>query len=141
MSVTAAQLLADLRGAPMARGEARIAVLLASTSTRRSRSLLVNSGPSRERDTVNIDTRIYGYTYESDLLCPTCTIDRLIEQGKASPAAREMGEDAVIEQIQEADAASTMERLDSDRYPQSLSAYSGLTEDDTCGGCGEVLYQ
>lgn len=88
---------------------------------------------------MNIDPRTYGFAYEADLLCPTCTIELLIEQGKASPAAREMGEEQVIDQIQEADAADTMERLDSDRYPQRLGAYSGLTEDDTCGGCHEPL--
>lgn len=89
---------------------------------------------------MNIDPTTYGYQYDAAFWCPVCIIEVLIAQGKASPAAREIGPEVTIEQIQQADAASTMERLDSDRYPQRLGAYSGLTERDVCDRCGQVLY-
>lgn len=88
---------------------------------------------------MNIDPTIYGYTFEADLICPGCLVENLIEQGRLAPAARDLGLEQALEQMASAEALSTIERMDSDTFPQAVGAYSGLTEEDSCGGCLEPL--
>ena len=90
---------------------------------------------------MNIDPTTYGYTYGPAIYCPECLVEELLGEGRAAPAAREMGAEEVIEQIVEVEALEYPATHDSQVVPQRLGAYSGLTDEDTCDRCSEVLYQ
>ena|SRR6185503_4584376 len=48
---------------------------------------------------MNRTDRIIAYAFATETLCPPCTIDRLISEGTASPAARDMRVGDVLDQI------------------------------------------
>jgi hypothetical protein len=92
--------------------------------------------------------KVVGYTYACDIYCPDCLIEYMIERGAASPAARNMDIDEVLNQIFEANAVDRNDvySFDSEDYPKdilSYQAHSSCTIDDgcsdRCGRCGEPL--
>lgn len=83
---------------------------------------------------------IEAYTYDGEILCPTCVIERMIERREASPAARDMGTEAALDQIAEANAIDRQDEhsFDSRDFPKVV--FQSQIEDDTeCDRCGKEL--
>jgi hypothetical protein len=50
----------------------------------------------------NYPPTVKGYSYAAEIWCPPCLIERLIREGRASPAARDMMPEDVLDQVAEA---------------------------------------
>jgi hypothetical protein len=84
--------------------------------------------------------RITGYQYKADFYCPSDLINLLIAQGKASPAARDMEPEDVLDQIAGAEAVDREDEysFDTDEFPKRV--YSLEDDDCYCGVCGEKFH-
>lgn len=76
-------------------------------------------------------TDIVGYTYRAENYMPANLIEVLIANGEASPAARDMNVEEVLNQIAGANAIDRMDEysFDSSEFPKVIFD-SQLTEDD-----------
>jgi len=83
---------------------------------------------------------IVAYTYKAETLCPTCLIESMIANRDASPAARDMNEETVLDMIAEANAIDRYEEwtYDTDDFPKVVFADS-VEESEECNGCGEEI--
>lgn len=83
--------------------------------------------------------RITAYTYRADTYCPTCLIETMIARGEASPAARDMPTEEVLDQVAEANGIDRYNEhtFDTDAFPKVIFG----VEDDglECGMCGEEI--
>lgn len=85
--------------------------------------------------------RISAYTYQADLLCPSCVLDAMTTDGTKRPgyAAAALGRDP--EQALDALAAVAMldrydeHSFDSDEFPKVVFA-DQVEPGDRCGACG-----
>ena len=85
---------------------------------------------------------IVGYVYRADILCPTCVVEAMISQGIASPAARDMSEEDVLDQCADAMAIYRMDEgsFDSSEFPKvGFACDFGSAEESMCGSCGEII--
>lgn len=89
---------------------------------------------------------IVGYTYRADTLCPACTIEAMIADREASPAARDMAPEEALEQIAAANAIDRhdLHSYDSDNFPKVVFADQLRDVDEehgpeTCGSCDQEL--
>lgn len=82
---------------------------------------------------------IAAYTYRAEILCPTCVIEALIHDGLAAPAARDMNEERVLDQIAEANAIERYNEwsYDSDEFPKVV--FEGSLQGEHCDSCGDEL--
>lgn len=82
---------------------------------------------------------IVGYTYQAETLCPEHTIEAMIANGEASPAARDMATEDALEQIANANAIDRMDEhsYDSGDFPKVI--FASMVEGDTCDVCGREL--
>jgi len=83
--------------------------------------------------------RVTAYTYHADIYCPTCVIETMLVNGEASPAARDMGAEAALDQIASANAIDRYDEttFDSDDFPKVV--FPNMLDGEQCGGCGEPL--
>lgn len=83
---------------------------------------------------------IVGYTYQADNYCKVCTIQRMISQRKAAPAALELPAEEALDQIASANAIDRYDEttFDSGDFPKVIFRDSA-TDDETCGLCGKPL--
>lgn len=83
---------------------------------------------------------IVAYSYQADIYCPTCIVETMIGQGIASPAARDMSEEAVMDQCAGAMAIDRMDEatFDSGEFPKIVFV-DELKTDEHCGSCHEPL--
>jgi hypothetical protein len=83
---------------------------------------------------------IAAYVYRADLRCPACTIEAMIAHRDASPAARDMPVEDVLDQCA---AAMTIDRNDETSYDSSefpkVVLRIELADDDHCGTCHNQL--
>lgn len=81
------------------------------------------------------------YLYESALYCGPCIVERLIRQGKASPAGRDMRPALVLEQIVAANGFLSESDYDSGDLPKGPFSNGGGEADcpQHCDDCGEFL--
>lgn len=93
---------------------------------------------------------VVGYDYNGRQLCAYCLIETLISVGEASPAARDMDTDDVLDQIAQANAIDRDDEssYDSDEFPKVIfrdSVHNGiphewyrtrLTGNVVCRNCG-----
>jgi len=97
---------------------------------------------------------IVAYTYRAAHYCPGCVIEALISTGEASPAARDMDPEEVLDQTAGANAIDREDEgaFDSIYFPKVAFAdqlrsgreYTLFEEDggetaDRCGWCGTIL--
>lgn len=82
---------------------------------------------------------IVAYIYQAEELCPTCTIEALLRNGEASPAARDMNEETVLDQIAGANAIDRHDEssFDSDDFPKVV--FASDADGEQCDACGEAL--
>jgi hypothetical protein len=94
----------------------------------------VNRPPYRRSD------GIAAYTYRADLHCPRCVIEVMIATGIASPAARDMPVEDVLDQCAAAMAIDSDDEtsFDTDEFPKPCFVDS-LDPADTCGTCHQPL--
>lgn len=76
------------------------------------------------------------YLYRADLHCPSCLIEAMIIHRDASPAARDMPVEAVLDQCAEAMAIDRSDEAsyDSAEFPKVIQLDT-LEPDDVCGSC------
>jgi hypothetical protein len=81
------------------------------------------------------------YTYQAELLCPTCVIEALINQQAASIAARDMNEEEVLDQVAGANAIDREDEhsFDSGDFPKVVFATQLEGDCERCGQCGDFL--
>lgn len=82
---------------------------------------------------------IVSYTYRAEQLCPTCVIEAMIRQGEASPGARDMNEEAALDQIAEANGIDRMNEysFDSGDFPKVV--FSSMVDAERCDDCRKGL--
>ena len=85
-------------------------------------------------------TDIVGYTFRAENYCPDCLIERMVDQGHLSPAAREMAAEVALDQHAEANAIDRDDEwsFDTDDFPKVIFR-SHPDEVEGCGGCGTEL--
>lgn len=83
---------------------------------------------------------IAAYTYKAEIYCPACLIEQLIAEGEASPAARDMRVEDVLDQIAGANAIDREDEhtFDSDEFPKVVFGIS-LDDHERCGSCAGEL--
>ena len=86
------------------------------------------------------DDEIAAHTYRAAIHCPRCLVETMIATGDASPAARDMPAEDVLDQCA---GASTIDRTDehsydSDEFPKVVFL-DQLPADATCDECGTEL--
>lgn len=83
---------------------------------------------------------IVGYTYKAETLHPSCLVDKLIRTSWASPAARDLPEESVLDAIAEAREINREDEytFDSDDFPKVVFADS-VQDDERCDACGNSL--
>ena len=94
----------------------------------------MNRPPYRRSD------ELAAYLYRAELYCPACIIEALIAARDASPAARDMPPETVLDQCADAMAIDRADETtyDSDEFPKVLHL-DATTDDDTCGTCHQPL--
>lgn len=80
-----------------------------------------------------------GYVYRSEFWHGTCLVDRMVRQGRLSPAARDMQPEDVWEQLAEAEALTDVECRDIDLFPIPVLTASGDLLGEPCAACGVIL--
>jgi hypothetical protein len=87
------------------------------------------------------DSRVYGYTYDSQIYCPTCLIETLIVRGHLAPAARDMAEETALDQLAGTWAIDRDDerKFDSADFPKDIDDRHEITCADQCGECSEYL--
>ena len=72
----------------------------------------------------------------ADLYCPACVIEAMVAHGAASPAARDMDVEAVLDQCADAMAIDRADETgyDSHELPKPV-LLDTLGNDDHCGAC------
>lgn len=90
----------------------------------------MNRPPYRRSD------EIAAYTYRAETYCPACTIEAMIAAGDASPAARNMPAEDVLDQCAEASAIDRTDEasFDSSEVPK-VAFLDQVRDTDTCGHC------
>ena len=85
-------------------------------------------------------TDIIAYTYRAEILCPSCTIEAMIHQGDAAPAAADMRPEDVLDQVAGANAFDRYDEttFDSGDFPKVVFA-SSLEYDEACECCGRFV--
>ena len=80
------------------------------------------------------------YIYWADLYCPACVMDAMITHRDASPAARDMTVEAVLDQCADAMAIDRGDEtsFDSSELPKPVFLDS-LDPDDRCAACHDSL--
>ena len=80
------------------------------------------------------------YSYQSETLHPACVIERMIANREASPAARDMDTEEVLDQIAGANAIDRQDEMsfDSGDFPKVVFA-DGITDGETCDRCGMLI--
>ena len=83
---------------------------------------------------------IAAYLYRADLYCPACVIEAMIAHRDASPAARDMPVEAVLDQCAEALALDRADetRFDSSEFPKVVLRID-VAAGDRCGACHHEL--
>ena len=83
---------------------------------------------------------IAAYTYRAEVLCPTCLIEAMISAGDASPAARDMPTEDVLDQRAGANAINPDDEtsFDSDEFPKVVFL-DQLPDGATCDVCRTEL--
>jgi hypothetical protein len=83
---------------------------------------------------------IVGYDYRASRYCPTHLIEQLVADGDASPAAIDMNEEEVLDQIAGANGIDRRDErsFDSGDFPKVVLSVNTEGE-DACETCGEVL--
>ena len=81
-------------------------------------------------------TRIAGYIYWADIYCPECIIEIMIARGDASPAARDMPPETVLDQCAGAMGIDRYDEAtyDTDEFPKVAFVFH-IVDGDTCGRC------
>ena len=76
---------------------------------------------------------IVAYDFNGDVYCPEHMIEELIKRGMASPAARDMKEEDVLDQIAEANGIDRYNEhtFDSDNFPKVVLSVS-MEDDEDC---------
>ncbi|MGE3689388.1 MAG: hypothetical protein AB7J47_23855 [Acidimicrobiia bacterium] len=76
------------------------------------------------------------YTYRADLYCPACVINAMITHRDASPPARDMTAEAVLDQCADAMAIDRSDEtsFDSSEFPQPVFLDT-VAPDDRCAAC------
>lgn len=84
--------------------------------------------------------QIVAYLYRADLRCPGCTIEAMIACKDASPAARDMPVEDVLDQCVAAMAIDRHDETsyDSSRFPKVVLRIE-IADDDRCGTCNDRL--
>lgn len=90
----------------------------------------MNRPPCRRSDD------IAAYSYRADLYCQACLIDAMITDRAASPAARDMDVEAVLDQCADAMAIDRSDEtsFDSSELPKPVFL-DALDPDDRCATC------
>ena len=80
------------------------------------------------------------YTYRADLYCPDCVIEAMITHRDASPAARDMTVEAMLDQCADAMAIDRSDdtSFDSSEFPKPVFL-DALDPDDRCAACQSSL--
>lgn len=79
---------------------------------------------------------IVGYTFQADILCPSCTVKKLFDEDTSELGSPEMLLNFAAERV---GIDRTDERsFDSDDFPKVIFAVQ-VEEDERCGDCGEAL--
>lgn len=79
---------------------------------------------------------IAGYIYCADIYCPACIVEEMIRRREASPGARDMDVEEVLDQIASANAIDRYDEssYDSGEFPKVVFALE--CEKTWCGRCG-----
>lgn len=83
---------------------------------------------------------IAAYSYRAEIFCPACTIEALIAAEDATPAARDIPVEAVLDQCAGALAVDRDDEttFDSDEFPKVVHL-DGVAADEQCGACRQNL--
>ena len=85
---------------------------------------------------------VIAYAYHADVVCPRCTIDLLLREGKASPAARDMAPDDAVRQIVDSNGFDydDLHTYDSDDLPKPITV-DEAEPPEVCGECFEWILE
>jgi hypothetical protein len=94
----------------------------------------MNRPPYRRLD------EIAAYLYRADLYCPACVVEAMMARRDASPAARDLPVEAVLDQCAQALALDRSDEIsfDSSEFPKVVLRIE-LGDGDRCGACGDEL--
>lgn len=94
----------------------------------------MNRPPYRRAD------EIAAYTYRAETQCSACLTDAMIAAGDASPAARDMPTEDVLDQCAGASAIDRDDEasFDSDEFPKVVCLHQ-LSDGATCDACRSEL--
>jgi len=83
---------------------------------------------------------IAAYTYRAETHCPACVIETMITDGDASPAARDMPTEDVLDQCAAASAIDRADEssFDSDEFPKVVFLHQ-VHDGATCDVCWSGL--
>jgi hypothetical protein len=83
---------------------------------------------------------IAAYLYRADIYCPACIIEAMIARRDASPTARDMAVEAVLDQCAEAFAIDRHDEIsfDSSEFPKVVLR-ADVADGDRCGACHDEL--
>lgn len=82
---------------------------------------------------------VIAYQYQADTLCPTCTVETLIAQGKAAPGARGMDAHTAIAQIVDSNGFVNEWEYDSHDLPKAYLDCHADSLAVVCGSCHDTL--
>ena len=85
----------------------------------------------------NYTPTVKGYTYAAEISCPSCLIERLIREGKASSSAWDMSPEDALDQVAEASGMDRTQQwlFDSDDFPKVIASPSLHVNCTWSGGC------
>ena len=83
---------------------------------------------------------IVGYSYKASTFCPTHLIELMVQNGKLSPAARDMLEEDALDQLAEAEAVDREDEhsFDSDDFPKVILSVD-LEDGESCDWNGHRI--
>lgn len=82
---------------------------------------------------------ITGYTYKANNYCPQCIVETMIAAGEASPGARAMPVEAVLDQCAGANAIAREDERSFDSFDFPKVIFSDRDGGIACGRCGKKL--
>lgn len=84
---------------------------------------------------------IVGYTYKADNYTPAGVIERMVRDGEASPAARDMNTEDALDQIASANAIDREDErsFDSDDFPKVIFLDSVVDDELFCTETGDYV--
>ena len=92
---------------------------------------------ARFRWRIMASTDIVGYTYDTEILCPSCTVEAVMMMQPYDTVEKCLDSAALVMKINRQDERS----FDSNEFPKVIVDSQVEDSDERCAHCGEALIQ